>query len=131
MELQGLVRSKRCLFTEEIETSQPVHVMLAELDTQKTEAEILKAFDSLSELDKVEVLPAGSIEIKSSTVSAPKEASVPAASPPPQTAIQSKPAAADAPPASAPKPSATPVSVEKTVRTSVERLDNLMNLVGE
>ncbi len=132
MELQGLGTIKKMSPSqEEIETSQPVHVMLAELDTQKTEAEILKAFDSLSELDKVEVLPAGSIEIKSSTVSAPKEASVPVASPPPQTAIQSKPAAADAPPASAPKPSATPVSVEKTVRTSVERLDNLMNLVGE
>lgn len=130
MELQGLGTIKKMSPSqEEIETSNPVHVMLVELETQKTDADILKAFDTLSELDKVEVLPAGSVEIKSAAVSAPKETLAPAAPPPPPPA-QPKPAA-DAQPASAPKPGAAPISVEKTVRTSVERLDNLMNLVGE
>lgn len=133
MELQGLGTIKKMSPTqEEIETSNPVHVMLVELETQKTEVDILKAFDTLSELDKVEVLPAGSIEIKTSAVSAPQVAPAPAApAPTPPPAPQPKPAAGDSQPASAPKPGAAPISVEKTVRTSVERLDNLMNLVGE
>ncbi len=133
MELQGLGTIKKMTPTqEEIETSIPVHVMLVELETQKTEADILKAFDTLSELDKVEVLPAGSIEIKTSAVPVPQVAPAPAAPPPtPPPAPQPKPAAGDGQPASAPKPGAAPISVEKTVRTSVERLDNLMNLVGE
>ena len=132
MELQGLGTIKKMSPSqEEIETSNPVHVMLVELETQKTEADILKAFDTLSELDKVEVLPAGSVEIKSAPASAPTQTPAPAAPPPPPPAAQPKPAAADAQPASAPKPGAAPISVEKTVRTSVERLDNLMNLVGE
>ena len=132
MELQGLGTIKKMSPSqEEIETSNPVHVMLVELETQKTDADILKAFDTLSELDKVEVLPAGSVEIKAAPASAPKETPAPAAPPPPPPAAQPKPAAADAQPASAPKPGAAPISVEKTVRTSVERLDNLMNLVGE
>ncbi len=131
MELQGLGTIKKMSPSqEEIETSNPVQVMLVELETQKTDADILKAFDTLSELDKVEVLPMGSIEIITASVSVPKETPAPAAPPPPPPAAQTKPAA-DAQPASAPKPGTAPISVEKTVRTSVERLDNLMNLVGE
>jgi two-component system, chemotaxis family, sensor kinase CheA len=130
MELQGLGTILKMSPTqEEIETSKPVQVMLVELDTQKTDADILKAFDTLSELDKVEILPAGSLEIKNAPAPAPAPvpAPVPVAPPPPPAP---KPAA-EAQPVSAPKPGAAPVSVEKTVRTSVERLDNLMNLVGE
>lgn len=128
MELQGLGTIKKMSPTqEEIETSKPVHVMVVELETQKTDADILKAFDTLSELDKVELLPTGSVEIKSSPAPAPVPMPIPATPPPPAP----KPATAETQPAAAPKPGAAPISVEKTVRTSVERLDNLMNLVGE
>jgi two-component system chemotaxis sensor kinase CheA len=130
MELQGLGTILKMSPTqEEIETSKPVHVMLVELDTQKTDADILKAFDTLSELDKVEILPAGSVEIKSTPAPAP--ALIPAPAPAPVAPPPAPKPAAEAQPVSAPKPGAAPVSVEKTVRTSVERLDNLMNLVGE
>jgi two-component system, chemotaxis family, sensor kinase CheA len=126
MELQGLGTIKKMSPSqEEIETSNPVQIMVVELETQKTDTDILKAFDTLSELDKVEVLPMGSIEIKAAPAPAPV-APAPVAPPPPPA-----PKPAESQPSAAPKPSAAPVSVEKTVRTSVERLDNLMNLVGE
>lgn len=127
MELQSLGSITKMTPTqEEIETSIPVHLLVAELETPKNDADILKAFDTLSELDKVEILPAGSSELKA----APVPFAVPAPVPPPPPPAP-KPAVAEPQPTAAPKPTATPVSVEKTVRTSVERLDNLMNLVGE
>ena len=133
MELQSLGTIKKMSPTqEEIETSNPVHTMLVELDTPKTDTDILKALDTLSELDKVEIMPAGSVEIKEAPAPVVNETPTPAAPPPPPPPPPPvKPAVQETQASAAPKASAAPVSVEKTVRTSVERLDNLMNLVGE
>jgi two-component system chemotaxis sensor kinase CheA len=133
MELQGLGTIKKMSPTqEEIETSNPVHVMVVELETQKTEADILKAFDTLSELDKVEILPAGSIEIINAPIPAPIVTPTPVSPTPPPPAKPAAQTPVNEPQlVSASRPGAAPISVEKTVRTSVERLDNLMNLVGE
>ncbi len=139
MELQGLGSIKQMSPTqEEIETSNPVHLLIAELETDKNEIDILKAFETLSELEKVEVLPSGSIPVLPQVGQLPdiqKEAVLP----PPPPAIPTPPPApvrvatptADTQTSNAPKPGGSPVAIEKTVRTSVERLDNLMNLVGE
>ncbi|NMB53301.1 MAG: chemotaxis protein CheA [Leptolinea sp.] len=137
MELQGLGTIKHMSPTqEEIETSKPVHIFTAELETAKTDEDILKALDTLSELDKVEIFPAGT-PLQAPVVEEPVPdlpvteltAPVPAAT----RAAPKSPAASAEPVASGntARSGGAPVSVEKTVRTSVERLDNLMNLVGE
>ncbi len=133
MELQGLgTIIKMAPSQEEIETSKPVHVMVAELETEIDESEILKAFETLSELDKVEIFPLGSVDVLVPAAPQPKaqEPVVPAPverqAPPSRPAGQTESAAPNAP-----RQVGSPVVVEKTVRTSVERLDNLMNLVGE
>jgi two-component system chemotaxis sensor kinase CheA len=129
MELQGLGNIKKMSPTqEEIETSSPVHVLSAELETVKTEADIRKALDTLSELDIVDVFPAGSILIPS----APPPAVIEPTPPPPPPPPAIKPAVpAETQSAPPPRQGNASAAVEKTVRTSVERLDNLMNLVGE
>ncbi|NLF52590.1 MAG: chemotaxis protein CheA [Leptolinea sp.] len=133
MELQGLGTIEQMAPTqEEIETSKPVHSMIVDLKTTKDESEILKAFETLSELEKVEILPLGSIETKATDEPKPVVQEVTVA---PAVVPQSPPGrptgASDSQANIAPKQSGGPVAVEKTVRTSVERLDNLMNLVGE
>lgn len=141
MEMQGLGTIKKMDPTqEEIETSKPVHVITIDLDTQKSDVDILKALDTLSELDKVEIFPAGTTLTEEKKQETPQES--PALSVPNTPVKQEIPQpAVNHPPVSAPvadnagtnnqKISGPPAAVEKTVRTSVERLDNLMNLVGE
>jgi len=141
MEMQDLGTIKKMDPTqEEIETSKPVHVITIDLDTQKSDVDILKALDTLSELDKVEIFPAGTTLTEEKKQETPQES--PALSVPTTPVKQEIPQpAANHPPVSAPaadnagtnnqKISGPPAAVEKTVRTSVERLDNLMNLVGE
>ncbi|NPV87567.1 MAG: chemotaxis protein CheA [Anaerolineae bacterium] len=106
---------------EEIETAKPVQRFEAQIKTQASIEEIRKEIGAISEIEKVvvEALDGGE-----------KTASVPSEAP---TTIQ--------PPAEAVRnlewelgrttqPQAK-TAAEKTVRTSVERLDKLMNLVGE
>lgn len=141
MEMQGLGTIKKMDPTqEEIETSKPVHVITIDLDTQKSDVDILKALDTLSELDKVEIFPAGTTLTEEKKEEMPQESPVLSI---PKTPVKQEipQPAANHPPVSAPaadnagtnnqKISGPPAAVEKTVRTSVERLDNLMNLVGE
>jgi two-component system chemotaxis sensor kinase CheA len=141
MELQGLGTIKQMSPTqEEIETSKPVHLMMAELETTKTEEDILKALDTLSELDKVEIFPAGgqTVSVNSIESTQPPTPSISEESAPlpplPPLAPPSNQAMVPAETSSGSSPNragSAPAAVEKTVRTSVERLDNLMNLVGE
>ncbi len=141
MEMQGLGTIKKMDPTqEEIETSKPVHVITIDLDTQKSDVDILKALDTLSELDKVEIFPAGTTLTEEKKQETPQESPVLSI---PNTPVKQEipQPATNHPPVSAPaadnagtnnqKISGPPAAVEKTVRTSVERLDNLMNLVGE
>ncbi len=140
MEMQGLGTIKKMNPTqEEIETSKPVNIITIDLDTQKTDMDILKALDTLSELDKVEIFPAGTILTEEMVSETPRGPSIPEPLTPakqeaPQAAA-TRPATpaptADVAGANSPKTGGSPATVEKTVRTSVERLDNLMNLVGE
>lgn len=136
MELQGLGTIRQMDPTQEvIETSKPVHVMTTVLETSRSDEDILKALDTLSELDKVEIFPAGAVVPVSTPVQAVETPAVPPPPPvvatPPPAAIKQPAAQAEPQPNAVARPGAAPVSVEKTVRTSVERLDNLMNLVGE
>lgn len=135
MEMQGLGTIKQMTPSqEEIETSKPVHIMTVELETTKSEDDIRKALDTLSELDTVDIFLPGSILPK---MAQPAVIEEPAAPQPPPPAMAKPVAAPVAAPVETPpnntsyKPGAASASVEKTVRTSVERLDNLMNLVGE
>lgn len=133
MELQGLGTIKKMAPSqEEIETSKPVHVMVAELETEKDESEILKAFETLSELDKVEILPLGSVDVLVPAAPQPKVQEPVVTAPVERQATPIRPAGqTESAAPNAPRQVGSPVVVEKTVRTSVERLDNLMNLVGE
>ncbi len=130
MELQGLGTIKQMSPSqEEIETSIPVHFLTAILETTKSEDEIRAALDTLSELDKVEFLAPGSTLPPAAL---PVVVDEPISPPTPPSPAVVKPAAqVETPSNNAPRPGGAPAPVEKTVRTSVERLDNLMNLVGE
>lgn len=141
MEMQGLGTIKKMDPTqEEIETSKPVHIVTVDLDTQKTDMDILKALDTLSELDKVDIFPAGTKIEEEKKVELPRElptlsAQISAAKQEVVQPVASMPVTSTASIESSAsnnlKPVGAPVAIEKTVRTSVERLDNLMNLVGE
>lgn len=141
MEMQGLGTIKQMSPTqEEIETSKPVHVMMVELATTKTEEDILKALDTLSELDKVEIFPAGTQPVSvipEASTQSPVPVIAEEREPLPPPTASTPPSKPVVPPGETPsggspnKAVGAPAAVEKTVRTSVERLDNLMNLVGE
>ncbi|MBI5712386.1 MAG: chemotaxis protein CheA [Chloroflexi bacterium] len=91
-----------------IETAAPVHHIQARVITSKSKEEISKALLNISDIDSLtiagEMIPiAKFVPAPPSSIAAPKNGGVEHAR----------------------------VVVEKTVRTSVGRLDNLMNLVGE
>lgn len=132
MELQGLGIVKEMTPTQEqIETAKPVHEVTAILETTKSETEIRNALDSISELEKVDIFLPGSVilSIPSSValteelIAAPIQTSAVVPKAGSQVGAVSQSGTA--------RPGGSNVLVEKTVRTSVERLDNLMNLVGE
>jgi two-component system chemotaxis sensor kinase CheA len=132
MELQNLGTIKEMTPTEaEIETAKPVHEVTAIIETEKSESEIRAAMDTISELDTVEVFPSGSSLPVGGSSATPVVATAPevvqtVSQPVKRPTSQSEPNQT-----TGGKPSNQGVTVEKTVRTSVERLDNLMNLVGE
>ncbi|MEI8131528.1 MAG: chemotaxis protein CheA [Leptolinea sp.] len=127
MELQGLGTIKEMSPTQEqIETAKPVYEVTAVIETTKSEEDIRKAFDRISELEKVEVFPP---IIENQPAASPALPIEETAALPAQTVTTAP--KAGSPTGEAAKPGGAPVAVEKTVRTSVERLDNLMNLVGE
>lgn len=117
----------------QIETAAPVHHFSAQLASTRSTAEIHHALTQISEVDRVSVQSeAGTLATRAVPEAAPEAPSAvaletPAAEPPPSPSAE--PSAARPMAAS---PALTQARVaEKTVRTSVERLDNLMNLVGE
>jgi two-component system chemotaxis sensor kinase CheA len=101
----------------QIQAATPVRHFMAQVITNKSADEIAQALMWISELDRVTV---GNEEIVGAA---------PAPAPSLPEAAPAAPAAA--PTAPAERSSKAPVAVDKTVRTSVERLDSLMNLVGE
>jgi two-component system, chemotaxis family, sensor kinase CheA len=110
---------------EEIETARPVHTFSAFLQTDITRSEILKSLSKISELESVNVEPVKKIQ----KVDVPEVAQVidqgQVVQTPEKKAIERSPDVQKALVAE------TKNTSEKMVRTSVERLDNLMNLVGE
>ena len=101
-----------------IETAAPVKEFRAHVLTDQDPEVVFKQLDQVSEVSNLWV--EGRVEAKPTPTKAPVEVK-PAAEPvaPPEAA-----------PAAAAKPGAVR-NVDMTVRTSVERLDALMNLVGE
>jgi two-component system, chemotaxis family, sensor kinase CheA len=140
LSLQGLGEIISITPSQElIETAAPVSSVLAVVETGSSEAEVLRALQEVPEISLVKVSP---IEPVAAAVSYPTQA-------PPSASPSSTPGQADPelprPAADAPVVGKTPVQASKeeerskaatsqanmTVRTTVERLDALMNLVGE
>ncbi len=114
---------------EQIETAQPVRSFQAQLMTNATPEQVLQKLGQISEVEKIEVQADGAgspvVKVEDAKTTEPS-----------QTAPAEK-AEVQAPTAPANQPSRSRTNgsggrgVEMTVRTSVERLDSLMNLVGE
>jgi two-component system chemotaxis sensor kinase CheA len=102
----------------EIQAAMPVRHFMAQVITTKSKDEIARALAWISELDRVTV---GEEEIVVAVPAAPDSQK-------PETPAAPAAPAAPAGPADRGK---APIAMDKTVRTSVERLDSLMNLVGE
>jgi two-component system chemotaxis sensor kinase CheA len=115
---------------EQIETAQPVQTFQAQVLTTAGQETVLEKLSQISEIQHIEVRAdgAGQPVIKSEE---------PAAAPPQSNSDAVKvEAQSQAVPASQPASrgrsnGSAARGVEMTVRTSVERLDSLMNLVGE
>jgi two-component system chemotaxis sensor kinase CheA len=110
---------------EEIETARPVHHYNAYVQSTEPVHKIRNMLDKVGEIDQLVVTPGRKGE---QAVVPPKEV-VPAVASQPAKVETAAPVATTAKPAET--DAQAKVNVEKTVRTSVERLDNLMNLVGE
>lgn len=115
----------------QIETAAPVHHFSAQLASARSAEEIHHALTQISEVDRVSVQSeAGTLATRAAPEQLPPPpVETPVAELPPTVAVEPnvEPAAR-----STAGSAQTPARVaEKTVRTSVERLDNLMNLVGE
>ncbi len=108
----------------QIETAQPVKTFSATLITDQPPDKVLEKLNQVSEVEQIRVCKAGEEETP--------------AKPP---AVENMPAPVQAAEAAAPSSAAGAArarsngggakNADMTVRTSVERLDNLMNLVGE
>jgi two-component system chemotaxis sensor kinase CheA len=132
MELQGLgTVIEMTPNQEQIETAKPVHEVSAYIETSKSVDEIRNGLDTISELEKVEVFPPGVVIQSATPVAAPEVEKVASLVQSFQVAPKTVSPVGESPQPGTSRPGGSPVSVEKTVRTSVERLDNLMNLVGE
>ena len=122
---------------EEIDTARPVFKFKAILQSENTISEISRSLNIISELESVKVLPSGRKELEEiGHAPNPSMSSEPIAQPQGKTNQTNE---VQSPSDSVPRQAAPEgaqlgqkvVQAEKTVRTSVERLDNLMNLVGE
>ena len=128
---------------EEIDTAKPVFVFKAIVQSENDISEIFRSLNIISELDKVDVVPSQRYELEAigqkptpsmmadqQPTTRVQEKSQPGGTPAvpaeAKTDLTARPAATDPG-----QPAQKAVQAEKTVRTSVERLDNLMNLVGE
>lgn len=117
---------------DEIETAKPVFNYTAWVQTGSSMAEIKRSLELISELDRVFVelktdKKAESNAEKISSEATPKSSE-------PQKSLKEDSVSKQTQTAATPSTSAAADSKgmgEKTIRTSVERLDNLMNLVGE
>jgi len=107
------------------------------LQTEASEAEIREIFDFVEEECPLEILPPAGAKTADAPPPAPKPAAAvaaaPAAPPPPKPAEPeaSAPPAAAAAPAAAARAPAAPAAAAPTIRVDLERVDRLINLVGE
>jgi|YNPMSStandDraft_2_1061718.scaffolds.fasta_scaffold00748_14 two-component system chemotaxis sensor kinase CheA len=116
---------------EQIETAQPVQTFQAQLLTKVNEDTVAEKLGQISEVEQVIVQADGASKAVIKTEDKPQPSR-----PHPSAAVEKsndQPAAAplNQPARSRSNGSAGRGGVEMTVRTSVERLDSLMNLVGE
>jgi len=116
---------------EQIETAQPVQTFQAQLLTKVNEDTVAEKLGQISEVEQVVVQADGTSKAVIKTEDKPQPSR-----PHPSAAVEKsndQPAAAplNQPARSRSNGSAGRGGVEMTVRTSVERLDSLMNLVGE
>ena len=116
---------------EQIETAQPVQTFQAQLLTNVNEDTVAEKLGQISEVEQVIVQADGASKAVIKTEDKPQPSR-----PHPSAAVEKsndQPAAAplNQPARSRSNGSAGRGGVEMTVRTSVERLDSLMNLVGE
>jgi two-component system chemotaxis sensor kinase CheA len=105
----------------EIETAKPVAKLIALVNTNETEDDIREKINLIDELDTIQI-------INLDNDSRPIESDF---SPEQNAKEKTTTEKLVKPPADRAVAPATRQNVEKTVRTSVERLDRLMNLVGE
>jgi two-component system chemotaxis sensor kinase CheA len=106
----------------EIETAKPVGKFTAWVQTSSSSIDIRKGLEAISELERFEV------KTKREKIS---EASPKPEAAPKKPQVEDKPKPVEKPQAGQTAGVDAKGQVEKTIRTSVERLDNLMNLVGE
>ena len=128
---------------EEIDTARPIFKFKSIVQSENTINEISHALNLISELHAVEVLPSQSKELldigQKPTPSMMAERAAPAAPTGRNRTGEEQAALGEVKPdvpvrqtaGDTAQPGQKAVQAEKTVRTSVERLDNLMNLVGE
>jgi two-component system, chemotaxis family, sensor kinase CheA len=112
---------------QEIEAAKPVHRFKASFQTTQSLEVIRPALGIISEIDKIYIGQAEDQPVAVKPLPA-MEAQVPVSetTKPPRNDTQNASGNVERSQAPQSKP-----AVEKTLRTSVERLDNLMNLVGE
>ncbi len=113
---------------EVIETAQPVRTFRAQFVTTAAADQILQKLSQISEIEKIEVQADG--ESRSVVDEEPKPPQSSQTLPSEKAEVQAQAAPVGQPARSRPNGSGGR-GVEMTVRTSVERLDSLMNLVGE
>ncbi len=107
---------------EHIESARPVKILRASIKTNNSVDELSSSLNTISELEKISI-NGQEINLSMAGNLADNGSEKKDQAPPPSI----KPAA----PASSPEKKPESGSIDKTIRTSVERLDNLMNLVGE
>lgn len=107
----------------DIEAAKPCSRFVGDLVTEKGAAEIEQSLGWVSDVTRVLVLGAG--QPIPEVAAPPTVAATPVAMPEP-TPVKVRPAE------SAPKPGAAkPAAAEQTIRTTIERVNTLMNLTGE
>jgi two-component system chemotaxis sensor kinase CheA len=126
---------------EEIDTARPVFKFKSLVQSENTINEIMHSLNLISEIDDVDVLPSERKELEEigQNPTPSMEAEVA-----PRVRVKNQSPEGQAvhgeakselsvhqPPGDSTQTAQKVVQAEKTVRTSVERLDNLMNLVGE
>ncbi len=103
---------------EQIDTASPVSRFFAWVQSNSPAAEIKQGLDAISELEHVVVKTREELEKEKTS---PRKAE-------PEKIVEKEQTSPIGKTQAVPE---SKVAVEKTIRTSVERLDNLMNLVGE